>query len=283
MPHVTRSSITRFVEVQGVGLHTGEMSTVRFNPAPPEHGIVFARCDLPGEPRIPAVVEEVTATDRRTAIGRGSAVVHTVEHLMAAVAAHGIDDLLIEINGPEPPIADGSAASFFEALEEAGVTTTDERADRIYLSTPLTVSEGDSHYHVAPGADLHVTVTVESSHPLIGRQTVSYPITRLVFAKELAAARTFGFVDEVERLRARGLIKGGTSSSALVLTDTGLLGGALHWPDEFARHKTVDLIGDLALLGGRFTGAITATRPNHRGNVALARAIKRSEADRNGH
>jgi UDP-3-O-acyl N-acetylglucosamine deacetylase len=202
---------------------------------------------------------------------------------MAAVAAHGIDDLLIEVHGPEPPIADGSAAPFFDALQRAGIATTGEQANRIQLSEPLTVSDGDSHYQVNPSTDLHLTVTVESSHPLIGTQTVSYHMTRLVFASELAAARTYGFAHEVEKLRERGLIKGGNNTCAIVLTETGLVEGALLWPDEFARHKAVDLIGDLALLGGRLTGIITATRPSHRGNVALARAIKRSEADRNGH
>jgi UDP-3-O-acyl N-acetylglucosamine deacetylase len=283
MSHLTRFSIGQSVKVQGAGLHTGKASTVRFRPAPPEHGIVFARCDLPSTPHIPAVVEAVTATERRTVIGRSGVVVHTVEHLLAAVAAHGVDDLLIEIDGPEPPITDGSAAAFFQALTDAGVVATGGRARRIQVPAPLTITEGEAGYRVGPGSGLHLTVTVESAHPLIGTQTVSYDITRREFARELSGARTFGFVHEVETLRAKGLIKGGNADCAIMLTETGLLGGTLHWPDEFARHKTVDLIGDLALLGARFAGEITATRPSHRGNVALARAIKRLEATRDGH
>ena len=238
---------------------------------------MFRRTDLAGTPEVPARLTEVEAVERRTAIGRGEATIHTVEHLLAAVAAHQIDDLTIDLSGPEPPILDGSVLPYFEALTGAGPTDIGGEAVVLSVQAPFTVTEGDSAYIVAPAKALRLTVTVEWPHPLIGRQTGTYDLTAAAFAAELAAARTFGFTSEVAQLQAKGLIKGASAANAIVLDERGIAnGGQLRWPDEFVRHKAADIVGDLALTGARVRAHVVATRPSHGGNVALARALARA-------
>src|SRR2546427_469021 len=214
---------------------------------------------------------------RRAAIGRGRTTIHTVEHLLAAVAAHEIDDLTVELTGPEPPILDGSVQPYFAALTQAEPVEVDGEPLVLSVQAPFTVTEGDSSYVVAPAKEFRLTVTIEWSHPLIGRQSGSYSVTPQSFAQELAAARTFGFASEVEGLKAKGLIKGASATSAIVLDDRALVnGGRLRWPDEFVRHKAADIVGDLALTGARIRAHVVAMRPSHGGNVALARALSRA-------
>ncbi len=279
MAPIARRSITHKAVVRGTGLHTGAATEVTFLPAPAGRGIVFRRTDLGGAPEVPARLTEVEAVERRTAIGRGDATIHTVEHLLAAVAAHEIDDLTIELSGPEPPILDGSVLPYFEALAQAGPTDVGGGGEPAVLSVqaPFTVTEGDSAYVVAPAKALRLTVTIEWPHPLIGRQTGSYDLTAAAFAAELAPARTFGFTSEVAQLQAKGLIKGASAANAIVLDERGIAnGGKLRWPDEFVRHKAADIVGDLALTGARIRAHVVATRPSHGGNVALARALVRA-------
>lgn len=274
---MARRTIDRDAALSGAGLHTGSKVTVTFRPAPSGRRVVFRRTDLKGTPEIAARLEEVEATDRRTVLGQGEQAVHTVEHVLAAVGALGIDDLYIDLDGPEPPILDGSFRPWLEALQGAG--TREQEGDPVVyrVLAPFTVTEGASSYVVSPAAAGRVTVAIDFAHPLIGSQAGSYAVTPEVFARELAGARTFGFVHEVEGLKAKGLIQGATAENAVVLTDTGLVEGTtLRWPDEFVRHKAADLIGDLALIGGRVEAHIVATRPSHQGNVALARAIART-------
>jgi len=239
--------------------------------------VSFRRIDLPGQPTIPARLDQVEATERRTAIGHGETTIHTVEHLLAAVGALGLDDIEIQLDGPEPPILDGSFEPWRQLLAVAGVVEHAGEVRRFRVDTPFTVTAGEASYVVSPSATgLDLTVTIEWPHPLIGRQTGSWAISAEVFAHELAGARTFGFVHEVEALRAKGLLKGGSTDSAVVLDETGVVDGTLRWPDEFVRHKAGDILGDLALLGGRVEAKIVATRPSHQGNIALARAIDRT-------
>src|SRR6266540_4345984 len=207
------------------------------------------------------------------------ATIHTVEHLLAAVAAHEIDDLTIELTGPEPPILDGSVQPYFEALAQAGPADLKGGGEPAVLTVqaPFTVTEGDSSYVVAPAKALRLTVTIEWPHPLIGRQAGSYDVTPDLFAAELAPARTFGFTSEVAQLQAKGLIKGASAANAIVLDERGIAnGGKLRWPDEFVRHKAADILGDLALTGARIRAHVVATRPSHGGNIALARALARA-------
>jgi len=277
MAPIARRSITNKAVVRGTGLHTGAATEATFLPAEAGRGIVFRRTDLSGTPEVPARLTEVAAVERRTAIGKGEATIHTVEHLLAAVAALEIDDLTIELSGPEPPILDGSVLPYFEALTKAGPTDIGGEAAVLSVQAPFTVTEGDSSYIVAPAKALRLTVTIEWPHPLIGRQTGTYDLTAAAFAAELAPARTFGFTSEVAQLQAKGLIKGASAANAIVLDERGIAnGGKLRWPDEFVRHKAADIVGDLALTGARVRAHIVATRPSHGGNVALARALARA-------
>jgi UDP-3-O-[3-hydroxymyristoyl] N-acetylglucosamine deacetylase/3-hydroxyacyl-[acyl-carrier-protein] dehydratase len=236
---------------------------------------------LAGQPEFAAGVDEVEATERRTSIGKGEQTVHTVEHLMASVGALALDDLLVEVDGPEAPILDGSFAPYFDLLCSAGIVDQPGEPIRYSVNAPFTLTMGEASYIISPAKELRITATIEWPHPLIGRQVGSYDIEQSAFRRELASARTFGFTHEVEGLKARGLLKGGSLDSAVVLSDQGVVGGSLRWPDEFVRHKAGDIVGDLALTGGRIEAHVVATRPSHEGNVALARAIVRS-AGRSG-
>src|SRR6059036_571603 len=203
--------------------------------------------------------------------------IHTIEHLLAAVAAHEIDDLTIELSGPELPILDGSVQPYYEALARADPGDVGGEPVVLAVPAPFTVTEGDASYVVAPANAFRLTVTIEWPHPLIGRQVGTYEVTPEAFARELAPARTFGFTHEVAALKAKGLIKGASSANAIVLDEHGLAnGGQLRWPDEFVRHKAADIVGDLALTGARIRAHVIATRPSHGGNIAMARALSRA-------
>jgi UDP-3-O-[3-hydroxymyristoyl] N-acetylglucosamine deacetylase/3-hydroxyacyl-[acyl-carrier-protein] dehydratase len=269
-----RRTLSGSGSLEGVGIHTGSSCRVTFRGAPAGSGVTFRRTDLSGSPAIPARLDNVSAVERRTALAAGDAEVHTVEHVLAAVAALEIDDCFIDITGPEPPIMDGSFAPFLDALKQAGPGENGGDSDELVIREAFTVQEGESTYLVGPSERLRLSTTIEFPHPLIGRQSGSWEITPDSFARDLAPARTFGFVREVEALRARGLITGGSLENAIVLDESRVVSGPLRWPDEFVRHKAADILGDLALVGGRIRAHIVATKPSHRGNVALGRAIR---------
>ena len=268
-----RNSIRDQISLEGVGLHLGRPCTLTFRPPEAESGIVFRRMDLPGGPVTEALVRNAVASERRTQLGTGEGALHTVEHVLAAVAAHEIDDLVIEMDGPEPPILDGSAQPFFDALARVGLAP--RRGEVRYLDIPdsITVTDGESVYDAEPAAHLSLRVTIDFPHPLIGRQSCEFAITPDTFARELAPARTFGFVKEVEALRARGLVLGGSTENAIVLDEQGVVDNTLRWSDEFARHKTMDCVGDLALAGRRVRARVSALKPSHRGIITLVREM----------
>ena len=270
-----RRSVRRAVTLEGVGLHTGKTSRVTFCRAEPGTGVVFRRTDLPGSPEICALLSSVTSVERRTTLSAGRAEVHTVEHVLAAVTAQRLDDLVIEIAGPEPPILDGSVQPFFRALEEAGPEDVGGDVVEYVVKDAFHVADGESSYLVGPADCLRVSTTIDFPHPVIGRQSFQLDVTAESFAAELGPARTFGFMKEVEALRAKGLIGGGSLENAVVLDDSGVVGTKLRWPDEFVRHKVADMVGDLALVGGRIRAHVVANRPSHKGNVALGRALLR--------
>ncbi len=272
MNNRNRRSIESAATLRGMGLHTGRETGLTFRPAVAGSGISFRRVDMPQQPEIPAHVRSVCTTDRRTALGAGEATVETVEHLLGAVAGLEIDDLWVDIDGPEVPILDGSADPFVSALKSAGIVEVEGEVPTLSVSETVTVQDGDAHYVARPGPR-SVTVSVEWDHPLIGAQKGSFPVSPGVFVTELARARTFGFASEIEALRARGLIKGGHVGCAVVLSDTEVVNGELRWADEFVRHKVLDLLGDLVLAGGRLDCTVVASRPSHRGNIAFARAL----------
>ncbi len=270
-----RRTLKAPAEVSGTGLHSGAKTVARLLPAPSGTGIVFRRVDLAEPVTLPATLDHVGAVDRRTALGDDATGIQLVEHVLAAIAAHQLDDVTIEVEGPEPPIGDGSPAPYVEAIAEAGAVEHDGEPVMIALAAPLTVSEGDARYVVAPSDAPSLTVTVEWDHPLVGQQSGRFDLTAEAITRELAHARTFGFVAEHDSLRAAGLGRGATKDNVIALTEKGLAHGKLRWPDEFVRHKAVDLLGDLTLLGGRLAVDVVAFRPSHAGNLALARAIRR--------
>ena len=273
---MTRRTIAASVVVDGAGLHLGRDCALTFRPAAPGTGIVFRRVDLAGSPTIPARVCEVTATERRTQLGDGEKAIHTVEHVLSAVAALEIDDLVIDMTGPEPPIADGSAAPFYDALTGAGIVEVAGEPEYLTLTEPLRVIDGESVYEAHPANDLSLDVTIEFAHPVIGRQAGHYVVGRENYRDQLAAARTFGFVTEVDHLRSKGLIQGASTDNAIVLDDHGVVDNELRWPDEFLRHKALDCVGDLALAGARVRARIVAIKPSHRGTVTLVREMVRA-------
>jgi UDP-3-O-[3-hydroxymyristoyl] N-acetylglucosamine deacetylase/3-hydroxyacyl-[acyl-carrier-protein] dehydratase len=279
---MARRTLAGPATLSGIGLHTGATTRVTCGPAGAWQGIRFRRLDLPDHADILADVNHVLDTERRTVLGEGECRVETVEHLLAAVAALELDDVLIELDGPELPICDGSFAPYLELLERAGPCSGPGEPATFTLTTPFTVTEGDASYQVSPAPALRLTTTIVWSHPLIGRQNGSWEISAQTFRQELAQARTFGFTSEVEALRTRGMLKGGSLESAVVLSEDRVLGTTLRWPDEFVRHKTGDILGDLALVGGRVQAHIVATRPSHQGNVAVARAVVRTTAQPGG-
>ncbi|HZJ00895.1 MAG TPA: bifunctional UDP-3-O-[3-hydroxymyristoyl] N-acetylglucosamine deacetylase/3-hydroxyacyl-ACP dehydratase [Gemmatimonadaceae bacterium] len=270
---MTRYTVAEPSTLEGVGLHLGEPCRLTFRPAESGEGIVLRRIDIAGSAPIRATVEQVTETERRTQLGNGENTVHTVEHVLAAVAAMGVDDLIIEMDGPEPPILDGSAAPFFESLARSGLAALDGQPEILTLTEPVRIIDGESVYEAFPSQGLELDVTIEFPHPMIGRQSTRLCVNRDSFESELSAARTFGFVNEVEWLRSRGLIKGASIENAVVLDDAGIVSGPLRWSDEFVRHKAMDCVGDLALAGARVRARIVALKPSHRGTVTLVREM----------
>ena len=270
---MSRKTLARPAVLEGVGLHLGVPCKITFQPAPARQGIFFRRTDCAGLPRIRAHVSEVSASERRTQLGKGEYVVHTVEHVLAAVTGMCIDDVTIDMDGPEPPILDGSAAPFVAALSEAGLANLDGEPDFLDLTEPVRIIDGASVYEAYPSERLELDVTIEFPHPLIGKQSRRFVVTQETFASELSRARTFGFVHEVDALRAKGLIKGASLNNAVVLDDSDILSGDLRWSDEFVRHKAMDCIGDLALAGARVRARIVAVKPSHRGTVTLVREL----------
>ena len=273
---MSRNTVATATSVEGVGLHLGVPCRLTFRPAKSGTGIVFRRTDLANTPTIRAHVDTAVLTDRRTQLGEDPVSVHTVEHVLAAVGALEIDDLVIEMSGPEPPIVDGSARPFLEALREAGIAPQSGSVQYLELREPVRFADGDAEYEAFPADALDLDVTIEFPHKQIGRQHGRYLISPDGFTSELAAARTFGFIHEVEALRARGLIKGASTKNAVVLDDAGVVDTTLRWPDEFVRHKALDCVGDLTLAGARVRARIVARKPSHRGTVQLVRAMRAS-------
>ena len=269
--------------LQGIGVHTGDAAEVTLRPADPDTGIRFRRTDLEGEPEVRASLDNVAGTELGTTLADGEAEVRTVEHVLSAVAALEVDNVVIELTGPEVPILDGSFAPFVEGIRGAGIVAQDRPARVWELSQPVMIDgPNGGHYVAAPANDFRISATIEFDHPLIRRQFASFNIDD-TFDDELARARTFGFLRDKEELQDQGLALGSSLENTVVLDDEGVVDGVggLRYEDEFVRHKMGDLVGDLAVLGGRVRSHIVAERPSHAGNFELAKAI-RSSARRGG-
>ncbi len=271
----SQRTVSREITLKGVGLHSGEAASLTFRPAEPGTGLRFQRSDLPGRPEVPADLDHVTGTELGTTLGQGDATVRTVEHVLAALGALQIDNALIEVSGPEVPIRDGSFQDYAAALADARPVEQAAEARVISVSEPVAVTGADGQSYVATRGDrLRVSATIDFGHEAIGRQFGSFLVDEAAFRTELAPARTFGFKADAEALRARGLARGASLENTVVLDERGVMNGALRFEDEFLRHKVGDLVGDLALLGARLHAHVVAERPSHKGNIALAEALR---------
>ena len=272
MAHWNQRTVAKRVSCTGVGLHSGKPATLTLAPAPADAGVSFVRMDLGVE--IPARNEYVFDTTLSTNLALGAARVHTVEHVMATLHGMGIDNCRVEVDGPEIPVLDGSAAPFVCLVQEAGVQ--EQRAGRRWLvvDQPVEIKDGDKLARLEPSDAFSVSFTADFNHPLITNQAFRATIGDRTFEREVARARTFCFRRDIERMQAAGLAKGGSLENAIVVDDFSILNPeGLRFADEFARHKVLDAIGDLALFGIPVLGALTAVKSGHAMNQALVRKI----------
>lgn len=260
--YVERKTINADVSIAGIGLHSGIYTTVELQPAPAGSGITFVRSDLRGL-RIPALQASTTALDHATTVGKDDVSVGTVEHLLSAVMACGVTDLDIHIDGPEVPIVDGSAVPFMHLIDAAGVRGLGAEIPVLRITEPIEIVEKDKSIRIVPSNRLVLKYKIDFDHPSIGRQSFHFDHAHDSFLRKIAPARTFGFLREVEALRAAGLARGGSVENCIVLNDEGVMNGPLRFRDEFVRHKILDLLGDLALVGRPIVGEITAYRAGH--------------------
>jgi UDP-3-O-[3-hydroxymyristoyl] N-acetylglucosamine deacetylase len=267
-------TLRRPVSCSGIGLHSGNKVTLSLKPAPADFGIRFQRADLGGL-EIPATVTHLGGIQLATGLTREAVSVETVEHLLAALTALGIDNVIVELNTPEVPIMDGSAAPFvYLILNEAGVKRLNAPKRFLKILRPISLSQGDKRIALYPSDHFKVTYSISFDHPLIRHQSRTMKITDETFVEEIAPARTFGFLKEVEMLRQRGLALGGSLDNAIVLGETGVLNqNALRFEDEFVRHKILDAIGDLSLVGYPVIGHLVAHRAGHALHTAFAARI----------
>ena len=257
-------TIRQRVKVEGIGLHTGRPAQIVFAPAPANSGIHFVRLDLPGQPSVTTRAEYVRATAMATTLGGAEFSVSTVEHCLSTLAAFRIDNLTIELEGPEIPICDGSARYFLEALLKAGFVDQDQPRKYAFITESISVSDGEKYACMTPYSGLRVTCTIDFPHPSIGTQSFDIDINETSFVREVASARTFGFLRDVEHLRSRGLALGGSLDNAIVLDEKRVLNpGGLRYNDEFVRHKVLDALGDLVTLGQPVMGHLTLFKAGH--------------------
>lgn len=250
--------------VSGIGLHSGKECRLTFCPAPANTGIYFVRNDMPGRPALAARGENVTATTNATTLGGKHFSVSTVEHCLSALAAFRIDNLFIELEGPEIPICDGSAKHFLDAILEAGMVEQEAPRKYFYIDQPIRVGNEEKHAYVKPYNGLRITCTIEFPHSKIGHQTLDIDINEHSYTREIAAARTFGFLKDVEALKAQGLIKGGSTDTAIVLDHHDIVNDeGLRFNDEFVRHKVLDACGDIVMLGRPMLGHLVLYKAGH--------------------
>ncbi|ENR83052.1 UDP-3-O-[3-hydroxymyristoyl] N-acetylglucosamine deacetylase [Brucella abortus 67/93] len=274
-----QKTIGRAVTLSGVGVHGGAPASARLLPADADTGILFQRSDIKDSAPVCAHVSQIGATDLCTSLGAREARIDTVEHLMAAISALGIDNLVVEIEGPEVPILDGTSARFIEAVDSVGVVTQDAKRRFIRILKTVRVEAGNSWGEFRPYDGTRFEVEIDFECPLIGRQKFAHDVNEETFRKELSTARTFGFMKDVERLWAAGLALGASLDNSLVIGDDNSIVNAdgLRFKDEFVRHKTLDAVGDLALAGLPFIGCFSSYRGGHRLNSEAVKALLSDE------
>src|SRR5437879_6216193 len=265
----------------GTALHTGEKVSLKLQPAPAEHGIKFRRKDLADEPLVEAKIDNLKTVERATTIGEGSVRVHTIEHVLAALAGMGVDNAIVEMDANEPPIGDGSARPYVELIKKAGVTAQETPRKFFEVREPMHVeSKTGALLVLLPDEKFRVSCTQAGPNNRF-TQYLSMEVTAAAFEREIAPARTFVFYEDVQPLMEKNLIKGGSLENAIVLRGEAVLSKEpLRFADEFVRHKILDIIGDLALAGRRIRGHIVAVKPGHAANAELARALAREQTRR---
>jgi UDP-3-O-[3-hydroxymyristoyl] N-acetylglucosamine deacetylase len=258
----TQRTLRRAISCVGIGLHSGNKVHLSLKPAPAGFGIRFRRTDL-GDHEVPANVQHLAGIQLATALSRNEVSVETVEHLLAALVSLGVDNVLVELSSPEVPIMDGSAAPFVYLIQEAGIKTQPSPRRYLKIVRPIALSRGDKRIALYPSEHFKVTYSISYDHPLLRHQSRTLRITEDSFIEEIAPARTFTFLKDVEMLRQNGLALGGSLDNAIVLGETGVLNNALRFDDEFVRHKILDAVGDLALVGYPVIGHLVAHRAGH--------------------
>ena len=282
MTEPSQRTIRKDVSLAGTGVHSGESATITLRPGNVNTGIRFRRVDLDGCPEIPATLSHVVGTELGTSLANGDAQVNTVEHVMASLAAAQVDNAIIDLDGQEVPIRDGSFQDYVHALGDVGIKSQEVKAKVVRVKTKVTTTGGDGQsYSATMNRGLTVVASIDFEHSAIGRQSGEFSIDSESFETELASARTFGFKKDEEELHDRGLALGASLDNTVVLGQDGVMGGELRFPNEFLRHKVGDLIGDLALLGARIEARIVAERPSHAGNIELAKALQTHARDTN--
>ena len=275
---IQQTTLAAPVETSGIGLHTAVPVHLRLLPAPPDTGYLFVRTDLGGF-ELPASVECVANCSYATTLMHTGVMLSTVEHLLAALRGSLVDNVFIEIDNLELPIMDGSAEVFIEMIERAGIVKQTLARRVLQVREKVSVEQGDRRISIEPAETYEINCLINFAHPLIGTQRFNFELTEGAFGREIAAARTFGFTEEIEALRRANLIRGGSLDNAIVLTPDGMLNtNGLRWPDEFVRHKILDIIGDLSLLGMPFLGRVTAERSGHLLHTALMSKLLRKRS-----
>jgi UDP-3-O-[3-hydroxymyristoyl] N-acetylglucosamine deacetylase len=265
-------TLRRKISCVGIGLHSGNRVNLTLKPAPADSGIRFRRVDL-GHSEVPATVHNLAGIQLATGLARNEVSVETVEHLLAALVAVGIDNVVVELNSPEVPIMDGSAAPFVYLIQEAGIKRLQAARRYLKIIRPIALSRGDKRIALYPSDHFKVTYSISFDHPLLRHQSRTLRITEESFIEDIAPARTFTFLKDVEMMRQNGLALGGSLDNAIVLGETGILNNALRFEDEFVRHKILDAVGDLALVGYPVIGHLVAHRAGHALHTEFAAKI----------
>jgi UDP-3-O-[3-hydroxymyristoyl] N-acetylglucosamine deacetylase/3-hydroxyacyl-[acyl-carrier-protein] dehydratase len=277
LQHTIKSSVS----LEGDGLHTGNRVKITLKPAPANTGIIFVRSDLAGAPSVKVDINNVLdpkRLPRRTSLGKEGFEIHTIEHLLAVLSGLGIDNLVAEVNNNEVPGMDGSGLEFVEAIKKVGMEEQDAERKYFLVKEPIWVEEKDSFLAIFPHANFKVSYTLDYKHPVLRSQYLSLDVTSETFEKEVASFRTFVIQEEVDELKKSGLGRGASYSNTLVVTETGIAQNKLRSPDEFVRHKVLDLIGDLSLLGMPIKGNVIALRSGHSLNIKLARRLEEQKS-----
>jgi UDP-3-O-[3-hydroxymyristoyl] N-acetylglucosamine deacetylase len=259
-----QKTISKPVSCKGVGLHSGQAVNLTLKPGLPNQGRIFVRTDLPGKPKISSIFQRVVDTSLATVLGSDGTIVSTTEHLMAALTGLGIDNIVLEMDAYEVPIMDGSAVKFSDLIEKSGVVLQDSPKAFFVIKSPLELCEGDKSIRMEPYDGFKISCSIDFKHPLIGHQEYNLDVTPDRFASEIAPARTFGFLHELDMMRSFGLAKGGSLDNAIVIDKDKILNeDGLRFNDEFVRHKILDCIGDFSLLGMPVCGHILINKSGH--------------------